>query len=139
VILLSLLGVLVFFGMTLVLVSGLRRPPAARDRRAAGHVLRLAGATLAVGVVALYGLASSLYSVSANRSRVCDHAGNYDLLPVSSSDLPLSTKCPRGAMVVEVVPGWINPALLIMTIGAIICAVAAVIVRRVLVNGQHGN
>lgn len=102
-VLLSLLGALVLFGMTSM--SGLRWLRTVRDLRAVGQVLTSASATLAVGVVVLYGLASTFYSGSANRSRVCDYARNYDLLPVSSSDLPLSTKCRHGAMAVEVVPG----------------------------------
>ncbi|MEU8344906.1 hypothetical protein AB0C74_24670 [Spirillospora sp. NPDC048832] len=59
------------------------------------------------------------------RDRVCDYAGNFDLLPVSESHLPLSTKCPRGNAVVEIVLAWINPALLGIFLASMALAVAA--------------
>lgn len=73
----------------------------------------------------MYGGASLWYSGTVLRDRVCDYAGDYDQLPVSSAHVPLSTKCLRGGTVVEIVPGWVNPTLAVLMIAAVAAAVAA--------------
>ncbi|XRQ09276.1 hypothetical protein ACN3XK_74605 [Actinomadura welshii] len=100
------------------------------DRTVVIRLLGWSSATLATAATALYGFASLFYSTYFMRDRVCDYAGNFDLLPVSKSHLPLSTKCPRGDAVVEIVPAWINPVLLGMFLASMAFAVAAVVTQR---------
>ncbi|GAA4242279.1 hypothetical protein GCM10022254_74720 [Actinomadura meridiana] len=87
-------------------------------------LIRLA-LTFLCGAGAVYGGASLWYSGAVFRDRVCDYAGNYDQLPVSSDHVPLSTKCLRGGTVVEIVPSWVNPALAVLVSAAAAAAAAA--------------
>jgi hypothetical protein len=82
-----------------------------------------------IGASLLYVFGFTFYSGNSMRDRVCDYAGNFDLLPVSSSSFPLSTKCPRGGSVIEIVPVWLNP-----TIGILLAASAAIGFRGVLMR-----
>jgi membrane protein YqaA with SNARE-associated domain len=96
------------------------------DLRVNKLLLRVSIACLA-GALIIYLFGYIFYSGLSMRDRVCDYAGNFDLVPVSSGRFPLSTRCPRGERVVEIVPVWMNPTIVTLLLVSVMTGLGGVL------------